>query len=92
MPRSRIHNFCRWLDPPEADVHVGHRGDRLCAASGPRLVGSIGGATGDRMSALAAGGLLAMLTNSLMPFAFDHGGRFAGIWPVVGFALAVVPR
>jgi ZIP family zinc transporter len=47
--------------------------------------------TGDRMSALAAGGLLAMLTNSLMPFAFERGGAAAGFWTVVGFALAVAP-
>jgi len=31
------------------------------------------GASGDRAAALAAGGLLAMLTNSLMPYAFDRG-------------------
>jgi zinc transporter, ZIP family len=30
---------------------------------------------GGRAAALAAGGLLAMLTNSLMPFAFERGGR-----------------
>jgi hypothetical protein len=33
-----------------------------------------------------------MLTNSLMPFAFDRGGRLAGMFTVVGFALAVLPR
>jgi hypothetical protein len=33
-----------------------------------------------------------MLTNSLMPFAFDRGGRLAGLFTVVGFALAVLPR
>ncbi len=44
------------------------------------------GATGDRAAALAAGGLLAMLTDSLMPYAFDRGGSWAGIWTVVGFA------
>ena len=47
--------------------------------------------TGDRMAALAAGGLIAMLTNSLMPFAFERGGAQAGIWTVVGFAVAVAP-
>jgi zinc transporter, ZIP family len=47
--------------------------------------------TGDRMAALAAGGLIAMLTNSLMPFAFERGGAQAGIWTVVGFAIAVAP-
>jgi ZIP family zinc transporter len=56
------------------------------------LVGSISQSTGDRMSAFAAGGLLAMLTDSLMPFAFDRGGSWAGFWTVVGFALAILPR
>jgi ZIP family zinc transporter len=63
----------------------------LAAALG-YLVGSINGDTGDRMAAFAAGGLLAMLTNSLMPFAFDRGGSLAGIFTVLGFALAVLPR
>ena len=47
------------------------------------------GATGDRAAALAAGGLLAMLTNSLMPYAVQKGGPQAGIWTVVGFGLAL---
>jgi ZIP family zinc transporter len=62
----------------------------LAAALG-YFLGSVGGATGDRMAALAAGGLLAMLTDSLMPFAFQRGGNLAGVWTVVGFALAVAP-
>lgn len=45
---------------------------------------------GDRAAALAAGGLLAMLTNSLMPFAFERGGMLAGIATAVGFCLAVI--
>jgi hypothetical protein len=36
------------------------------------------GATGAPAAAVAAGGLLAMLTDSLMPYAFDHGGSYAG--------------
>ena len=55
------------------------------------LVGEVG-ANGDRMAGLAAGGLLAMLTNSLMPFAYRRGGSWAGVWTVLGFALAVLPR
>jgi ZIP family zinc transporter len=47
------------------------------------------GATGDRMAAFAAGGLLAMLTDSLMPYAFDRGGSWAGAWTVVGFAVSL---
>ena len=49
------------------------------------------GVTGNEMAALAAGGLIAMMTDSLMPFAFEHGGDQAGFWTVVGFALAVAP-
>jgi ZIP family zinc transporter len=47
------------------------------------------GLTGSRAAAFAAGGLLAMLTNSLMPFAFERAGSLAGIFTVVGFALSL---
>lgn len=47
------------------------------------------GATGGRAAAFAAGGLLAMLTDSLMSYAFDRGGSFAGVWTVVGFAASM---
>ncbi len=46
--------------------------------------------TGDRAAALAAGGLLAMLTNSLMPFAFDRGKTLAGVATAIGFCLSVI--
>ena len=45
--------------------------------------------TGSRAAALAAGGLLAMLTDSLMPYAFARGGGPAGIATVVGFAASL---
>ena len=48
-----------------------------------------GDLTGARMAALAAGGLLAMLTNSLMPFAYERGGELAGVAAVVGFCLSL---
>lgn len=47
------------------------------------------GAAGGRAAAFAAGGLLAMLTDSLMPYAFDRGGSWAGVWTVVGFAASM---
>jgi ZIP family zinc transporter len=53
------------------------------------LLGSSLGATGDRAAALAAGGLLAMLTDSLMPYAMQKGGSQAGIWTVIGFAASL---
>jgi zinc transporter, ZIP family len=48
------------------------------------------GVVGDRAAALAAGGLLAMLTNSLMPFSFERGGALAGAATAVGFCLSVL--
>lgn len=45
-------------------------------------------AQGDRAAALAAGGLLAMLVNSLIPFAYDRGRQWAGTAAAIGFALA----
>ena len=42
------------------------------------------------MAALAAGGLLAMMTNSLMPFAYERGGELAGVATVVGFSVSLL--
>ena len=53
------------------------------------LLADATGATGGRAAAFAAGGLLAMMTNSLMPFAFERGGAMAGIATVVGFAISL---
>jgi ZIP family zinc transporter len=39
---------------------------------------------GSRMAAFAAGGILAMLSNSLIPFAHERA-KGAGLWTVVGF-------
>jgi zinc transporter, ZIP family len=46
---------------------------------------------GDRAAALAAGGLLAMLTNSLIPFSFERGGALARAATAVGFCVSVMP-
>ena len=48
------------------------------------------GVVGDRAAALAAGGLLAMLTNSLIPFSFERGGSLAGAATALGFCLSVI--
>lgn len=46
-------------------------------------LGDIGGA---RIAAFTTGGLIAMLTTSMIPFAYKNGKLLAGIWAVVGFA------
>jgi ZIP family zinc transporter len=61
----------------------------VAAALGYVVADVSSGVTGERMAALAAGGLLAMLTNSLMPFAFERGGQLAGVATVVGFCLSL---
>lgn len=57
----------------------------VAAAIGFVITNVFLGAQGDRAAALAAGGLLAMLTNSLIPFAYERGKALAGVATVVGF-------
>ena len=62
----------------------------VAAALGFLATDETSAAVGDRAAAVAAGGLLAMLTNSLMPFAFDRGKEWAGAATVVGFCLTML--
>ncbi len=48
--------------------------------------------TGDFASAFAAGGLLAMLIDSLIPFGYERGGVYTGIFGVIGFALSLLQQ
>ena len=89
---------------PSADLHASGWGPRrlgglwlavvtacgVAAALGFLATNLAPAVTGDRAAALAAGGLLAMLTNSLMPFAFERGGALAGLATAVGFCAAVI--
>jgi len=40
--------------------------------------------------AFAAGAVLTMLANSMMPEAFEHGGRTVGLYTVFGYIVAAV--
>jgi ZIP family zinc transporter len=42
------------------------------------------------VQAFAAGAILTMLANTMMPEAFKHGGKLAGLFTVLGFAIAVL--
>ena len=42
------------------------------------------------IEAFAGGAILMMLTNTMMPEAYEHGGKAAGIFTVLGFAASVV--
>jgi ZIP family zinc transporter len=41
------------------------------------------------MDAFAGGALLVMLTDSMIPESFEHGGRETGLSLVLGFSVAV---
>lgn len=46
------------------------------------------GREGLACSAFAAGAMLTMLADPMMPETFEHGGATVGLVPVLGFALA----
>jgi len=42
------------------------------------------------IQAFAGGAILIMLANSMIPEAYEHGGKLAGIFTVIGFSVSVV--
>jgi ZIP family zinc transporter len=61
-----------------------------CAALGYALVHWLPGANGIYAQAFAAGAMLTMLADAMMPEAFEHGGKTVGLFTVMGFLLAAV--
>ena len=61
----------------------------LAAALGYALGQVFAGASGAVVDAFAAGALLVMLTDSMIPESFEHGGRETGLLLVLGFSVAV---
>jgi zinc transporter, ZIP family len=59
-----------------------------CAAVGFGLVEWIPSADSRIVQAFAAGAVLTMLADAMMPEAFAHGGRLTGLFTVAGFAAA----
>jgi ZIP family zinc transporter len=62
----------------------------LAAALGYWLAQMFSGANGAMVDAFAAGALLVMLTDSMIPESFEHGGKETGLSLVLGFSLAVM--
>jgi ZIP family zinc transporter len=58
------------------------------AAVGRGIVEWIPAADARWVQAFAAGAMLTMLADAMMPEAFAHGGRLAGLFTVLGFAAA----
>jgi ZIP family zinc transporter len=79
-PRSRITRL--WIAVCVASI--------AAAVLGYILGSAFAGLTGGVVDAFAAGALLVMLTDSMIPEAFEHGGRETGLALVFGFVVASV--
>jgi ZIP family zinc transporter len=62
----------------------------VAAALGYLATDLVSSVNGDRAAALAAGGLLAMLVNSLIPFAYERAKSLAGVATAVGFCVSLL--
>lgn len=60
----------------------------MAAALGYMLITLHVGVVGAGVAAFAAGAMLTMLADTMMPEAFEHGGKVVGLVTVCGFALA----
>ncbi len=61
-----------------------------CAALGYAAVRALPAADGRMAQAFAAGAMLTMLADAMMPEAFEHGGKLVGLFTVFGFLAAAV--
>lgn len=61
-----------------------------CAGLGYLLVYWFPGADGRYAQAFAAGAMLTMLADAMMPEAFEHGGLMVGLFTVLGFLAAAI--
>lgn len=59
----------------------------VATVGGWLLIGNVGNAGGAFVTAFAAGALLVMLADTLVPEAFELGGREAGLLTALGFAV-----
>lgn len=65
----------------------------VCALAAPAGFAVMGGASESWVAfihAFAAGAILMMLANTMMPEAFSHGGKLAGLFTVLGFSVSVL--
>jgi ZIP family zinc transporter len=61
-----------------------------CAGLGYVIILQLPSADGRYAQAFAAGAMLTMLADAMMPEAFEHGGKTVGLFTVAGFLLAAV--
>jgi ZIP family zinc transporter len=79
-----------WLKPKITRLWLAVCGLSIFSAGlGYWLATLLPGATGAVVDAFAAGALLVMLTDSMIPESFEHGGKEAGLSLVIGFSVAL---
>jgi zinc transporter, ZIP family len=61
-----------------------------CAALGYGLIQWLPSSDGTLTQAFAAGAMLTMLADAMIPEAYEHGGRLTGLATVLGFVLAAL--
>lgn len=64
----------------------------VCALASMAGYGFFGGATDYGLAfvqAFAGGAILMMLANTMIPEAYEHGGKLAGVFTVLGFAVSL---
>jgi zinc transporter, ZIP family len=61
-----------------------------CAGVGYAIINLLPAADGRIAQAFAAGAMLTMLADAMMPEAFEHGGKLVGIMTVMGFLVAAI--
>ena len=62
----------------------------LCAGLGYLVIQWLPEADGRLAQAFAAGAMLTMLADAMMPEAFEHGGKLVGILTVMGFLVSAI--
>jgi ZIP family zinc transporter len=62
----------------------------LCAGLGYLFIHWLPEADGRYAQAFAAGAMLTMIADAMMPEAFEHGGKLVGIFTVFGFLTAAI--
>jgi ZIP family zinc transporter len=75
--RSRRHIFWMWAGLVAISA--------ACAGLGFLVIQYLPGADGRLAQAFAAGAMLTMLADAMMPEAFQHGGMAVGLFTVLGF-------
>jgi len=61
----------------------------LASAVGYALLGDLSPLWLSFVQAFAGGAILMMLANTMIPEAYEHGGKLAGVFTVLGFAISV---